>query len=63
MHVKYNPIQVAVPEIPSPNPLYPVMSDAVTFKYAENRGRYAVASKVRRTLHYWNLGGHHPQHL
>ena len=22
------------------------MSDAVTFKYAENRGRYAVASKV-----------------
>ena len=38
--------QVAVPDIPSPNPLYPVMSDAVTFKYAENRGRYAVASKV-----------------
>jgi len=37
--------KVAVPEISSPNPLYPVMSDAVTFKYAENRGRYAVASK------------------
>ena len=35
-----------MPDIPSPNPLYPVMSDAVTFKYAENRGRYAVASKV-----------------
>ena len=41
---------MAVPEIPSPNPLYPVMSDAVTFKYAENRGRYAVASKVRHRL-------------
>ena len=41
---------MAVPEISSPNPLYPVMSDAVTFKYAENRGRYAVASKVRQRL-------------
>lgn len=35
-----------VPEIPKSNPLYPVMSDAVTFKYEDNRGRYAVANKV-----------------
>ena len=34
-----------VPEIPNKNSLYPVMSDAITFKYEENRGRYAVASK------------------
>ena len=28
-----------LPEIPNKNPLYPVMSDAVTFKYEEARGR------------------------
>ena len=37
-----------VPEIPKANPLYPVMSDAVTFKYEDNRGRYAVANKVTK---------------
>ena len=28
-----------LPDIPNKNPLYPVMSDAVTFKYEEARGR------------------------
>jgi len=37
--------QAEVPEIPNKNSLYPVMSDAITFKYEENRGRFAVASK------------------
>jgi len=34
-----------VPTIPKTNPLYPVMSDAVNFKYEEDRGRFAVASR------------------
>jgi len=34
-----------LPDIPNKNPLYPVMSDAVTFKYEEARGRFAVASR------------------
>ena len=38
-------VKPELPEIPNRNKLYPVMSDAVTFKYEEGRGRYAVASK------------------
>ena len=38
-------VKAEVPDIPNRNKLYPVMSDAVTFKYEEGRGRYAVASK------------------
>ena len=34
-----------LPDIPNRNKLYPVMSDAVNFKYEEGRGRFAVASK------------------
>ena len=34
-----------LPEIVNRNSLYPVMSDAITFKYEENRGRFAVANK------------------
>lgn len=34
-----------LPNIPTKNELYPVMSDAVTFKYEEDRGRFAVASR------------------
>jgi len=34
-----------LPDIPKQNELYPVMSDAVTFKYEEARGRFAVASR------------------
>merc|ERR1712012_1291634 len=37
--------QAEVPEIPNKNSLYPVMSDAITFKYEENRGRFAIASR------------------
>ena len=38
-------VKADVPDIPNRNKLYPVMSDAVNFKYEEGRGRYAVASK------------------
>ena len=31
--------------MPHKNPLYPVMSDAVTFKYEDARGRFAIASR------------------
>ena len=44
-----------VPKIPKSNPLYPVMSDAVTFKYEDNRGRYAVANKVTKHKLILNL--------
>ena len=31
-----------LPSIPKSNPLYPVMSEGVTFKYEEARGRYST---------------------
>jgi len=34
-----------LPPVPKKNPLYPAMSDAVTFKYEEDRGRFAIASR------------------
>jgi len=34
-----------LPDIPRKNELYPVMSDAITFKYEEARGRFAIASR------------------
>jgi len=34
-----------LPDLPTKNSLYPVMSDAVTFKYEDARGRFAVASR------------------
>ena len=34
-----------LPDIAGRNPLYPVMTDAVTFKYEEGRGRFAVANR------------------
>jgi len=34
-----------LPDVPNKNPLYPVMSDAVTFKFEEARGRFATASR------------------
>ena len=38
-------VKPELPDIPNRNKLYPVMSDAVNFKYEEGRGRYAVATK------------------
>ena len=32
-----------LPSLPKSNPLYPVMSEGVTFKYEEARGRYSAA--------------------
>jgi len=34
-----------VPDLPAKNALYPAMSDAVTFKYEQGRGRFCIASR------------------
>lgn len=38
-------LEPELPDMPHKNPLYPVMSDAVTFKYEDARGRFAIASR------------------
>ena len=34
-----------MPSLPARNPLYPAMSDGVTFRYEAGRGRFATATR------------------